>query len=386
MSRKLKLAFIIPSLNMGGAENQLVTTINKLVRLQDQVFLVVLSDQLDLLPLVNLPKAQLLLLQEPSQSTLNGKGVSQSLQSARKLTAFLKQNRIECVVAKLPMAHFVARLSFVVGKLSGYPFHLVSYYHSMQTTASPVNRFDKKMFMWINRQLSRLSDGGSICISQAVLKDVTNLVHLQAPIVIYNFAEGNLTPTRHQVMIEKEEKYWIIVPGRIERVKGQLFFIESLMNHLSLEVIYEFNIRILLVGGGSVWPAIESKIVETEWADLVKATGPVSHDDMIEYMQLADLIVIPSLSEGLGNTAIEALMLGKKVLSSDSGGLTEVIIDNKTGYTFSAGNGKELVHKLSNILDGKWTITSEDQRNFYEQHFSPVRYITQLRNYLFSIR
>lgn len=62
-----------------------------------------------------------------------------------------------------------------------------------------------------------------------------------------------------------------------------------------------------------------------------------------------DLIVVPSRSEGLGYVILEAMNLKIPVLASNSGGIIELIEDQKTGFLFQNGNERELAQKILQI-------------------------------------
>ena len=58
----------------------------------------------------------------------------------------------------------------------------------------------------------------------------------------------------------------------------------------------------------------------------------LSHGDVIEKLSESDLFLLPSVGEGISNAVLEAMALGLPVISTDCGGMSEVIIDNKTGF------------------------------------------------------
>ena len=58
----------------------------------------------------------------------------------------------------------------------------------------------------------------------------------------------------------------------------------------------------------------------------------LSHGDVIEKLSESDLFLLPSVEEGIANAVLEAMALGLPVISTDCGGMSEIIIDNKTGF------------------------------------------------------
>ena len=58
----------------------------------------------------------------------------------------------------------------------------------------------------------------------------------------------------------------------------------------------------------------------------------VSQDEVFKQMRLASALILPSLEEGIANVAIEAMAIGLPVISTDCGGMSELIEDDKSGF------------------------------------------------------
>ena len=64
----------------------------------------------------------------------------------------------------------------------------------------------------------------------------------------------------------------------------------------------------------------------------------------------ADIFVIPSLQEALGQTALEAMACGTPVVGSDAGGIPEIVRDGATGLLFPAGDPRSLAAAIEKLL------------------------------------
>jgi glycosyltransferase involved in cell wall biosynthesis len=80
----------------------------------------------------------------------------------------------------------------------------------------------------------------------------------------------------------------------------------------------------------------------------------------------ADVVAVPSLTEGLGLSAIEALSTGCPVVATDVGGLPEVITDDSLGTCLHAGDVTALVSAINQqLINGRGNATAEEKRRAY---------------------
>jgi len=84
--------------------------------------------------------------------------------------------------------------------------------------------------------------------------------------------------------------------------------------------------------------------------DAVRFTGPVPESELIELMQRATVVAIPSLYEGFSLPAVEAMACGAPLVTTDAGALPEVV-GTKAGLRVKAGDVGELTAALKLVLD-----------------------------------
>jgi D-inositol-3-phosphate glycosyltransferase len=83
----------------------------------------------------------------------------------------------------------------------------------------------------------------------------------------------------------------------------------------------------------------------------VRFLGAVEHEDLADYYDLADVFVMPSLTETFGLVALEAQALGTPVVASAVGGLTEIIADGETGTLVAARQPQAFAAAIAALLD-----------------------------------
>jgi glycosyltransferase involved in cell wall biosynthesis len=80
----------------------------------------------------------------------------------------------------------------------------------------------------------------------------------------------------------------------------------------------------------------------------VRFVGEVA--SVVEYLQAADALVLPSENEAFGLSAVEAMAVGLPVVVSDAGGLVDVVRDGVDGLRFRAGEREELQLALARLV------------------------------------
>jgi glycogen(starch) synthase len=83
----------------------------------------------------------------------------------------------------------------------------------------------------------------------------------------------------------------------------------------------------------------------------VRFTGLVPHDKILDYYSIMDVLVYPRIDARINQTVtplkpLEAMAMGKVVLASDVGGLTELVQDGVTGLLFAPGDAHDLTEKI----------------------------------------
>src|SRR5690606_29206917 len=83
-------------------------------------------------------------------------------------------------------------------------------------------------------------------------------------------------------------------------------------------------------------------------ADQVRFINGINNEELIEHYATAEIAVVPSLYEGFGLPAGEAMACGVPLICSDGGALPEVVGD--AAYLIKAGDVAELSQALRNLL------------------------------------
>ena len=90
-----------------------------------------------------------------------------------------------------------------------------------------------------------------------------------------------------------------------------------------------------------------------------------------EVMQMADVFCLPSYREGFGTSVIEASLIEKPIICSDTYGLMETIIENETGLRHQVGNINSLFMQMEKMMDENTRARfCKNGRNYVLTNFS----------------
>lgn len=82
----------------------------------------------------------------------------------------------------------------------------------------------------------------------------------------------------------------------------------------------------------------------------VKFLGFVPHAEMPPYLHISDIFIRPSLSEGFGNSFIEAMAAGIPVIATPVGGIVDFLIDGETGLFCEVNNPRSIAQKVEKLI------------------------------------
>lgn len=119
--------------------------------------------------------------------------------------------------------------------------------------------------------------------------------------------------------------------------------------HVFKNVREKIPAKLLLVGDGPERSAMESLCRQLGTCDDVRFLGKL--EQIEEVLSVADLFVMPSEKESFGLAALEAMACEVPVISSNAGGLPELVKNGHSGYTCEVGDVKDMTEKALHILD-----------------------------------
>jgi glycosyltransferase involved in cell wall biosynthesis len=130
--------------------------------------------------------------------------------------------------------------------------------------------------------------------------------------------------------------------------------------------------HLIFVGDGPLAPALHQQLVALRLIQRVTLAGYQS--EMRGFYKAIDLLVIPSLSEGLPNVLLEAMALGLPSVCTRVGAIPDILRNRETGWLVPPGDASALAGRLSKVILAKnhlQSVGAAAQESLYPR-FSPA--------------
>ncbi len=142
--------------------------------------------------------------------------------------------------------------------------------------------------------------------------------------------------------------------GRIEERKGLHRLLAACTN--LRQQGYQFSL--LIIGRGPQQAELQTYCDDHHLGDCVRWIGWVDYHQLGAYFRQADVFVFPSLEDTWGMVALEAMALGKPVLSSKWAGVSELITDGENGWICDPHHPDDLAMVMQKAIEQPELISS----------------------------
>jgi glycosyltransferase involved in cell wall biosynthesis len=235
-------------------------------------------------------------------------------------------------------AHFgtnPATVAMLCRELGGPPFSF---------TVHGPEEFDKPGLIGLGAKIERASFVAAICsygksqLYRLCDRSHWNKIHVVHCGVDAGFLKQPPTPIPSAPRL--------VCVGRLCEQKGQLLLIDAAAR-LVAEGIHP---EIVLVGDGEMRSDVDKKIAEHGLGGRVRITGWADERQVREELRNARALVLPSFAEGLPVVIMEALAMGRPVISTYVAGIPELVVNGECGWLVPAGDVDALAAAMKRAL------------------------------------
>ncbi len=266
-------------------------------------------------------------------------------------------------------AAYACKVPVIVHTFHGHVFH--SYFGKLKT----------RLFKFIERRLARKSTA-IVAISEIQKKELSDIHHICPKEKIHVIPLGfdlqkfqdNIFQKREKTRAEFkliEEDVAVAIIGRLTKIKNHAFFlgvVEKLVQQGT-------NATFFIVGDGELMQEITEKVNKLNQKYKAKIVLTSWIKDIATFNAGMDVICLTSDNEGTPVSLIEAQASNVPVITTDVGGVKDIIAEGKTGFVIKKGDLEDYVKKLGNLINNKELRTelSSNGWNFVKEKFHYTR-------------
>ena len=173
-----------------------------------------------------------------------------------------------------------------------------------------------------------------------------------------------------------------IEPKPFSKDKFNILFIGSVTDrkkpHMIIEAIqriYDKSYHLSIVGPApneKYFKELKDLIDKSDLQNQVSLIGPVDRESVKDYYSTSNLMILPSISEGLARVIFESQVAMCPVLVTDAPGMSDIVIDGQTGYVFESNNLDSLSLKIEYIKNNyeEASLVAKNAKGFILSNYS----------------
>lgn len=208
-------------------------------------------------------------------------------------------------------------LGIMIKSLTGVSLHL-SIHHQENKT------FHKILYQLAAKWFDLFS---TVSIySSEIIKSKLNISDKKIVVVFNGVEEKYSRQQKRQWLIQKlgiDGKFILLYLGSLTERKNLPFLLQVLSNCLH----YSTEFRLIICGTGNLESTLRKQVTQLNLSPYVIFTGYIAEENKIDYYNIADIFLYPSLLEGFGLSIAEAMACGVPVIASNTTSIPEVVGD-----------------------------------------------------------
>ena len=188
----------------------------------------------------------------------------------------------------------------------------------------------------------------------------------------------------YPIPIKKKREKTVLSIGRLIERKGYSYLVQAVAILKKKGVKF----KLIIIGEGHEGKLLKEKIQALDLNEEVEIISFKPKADLNYFYNLCDVFVLPSITdwkgekEGLGVVLIEAMSCKKPVIGTNSGGITDIVKDNKTGLLVTEKDPEALADAMEKLLKDKKLATrlAENGYNYVVKNLSSSKITDKVLN------
>lgn len=319
---KPRVAIVLPYFGSGGAENMVSRFAANLDLSRVEAEVICIYGQ----PLHN--KLEEAVTRHGVPIKYIGKGKGFSAGAMRRLWSELSDFKATVVHTHLSACVYCAPWVLV---------HKIKMLHTIHSTPTYELIKPKQKVMYL---MYKLGKAIPIAISNEIQSMTKNYYQLSENVeLVYNPVDVE----KYRIPHKQHNGICIINVGRLSKAKNQRLLIDAIEKIVTIGR----NVKLIILGDGPLRNDLEAYVKKQSLEQVIHLMGNV--DNAEEYYAQADIFALSSEYEGLPLVILEAMAAGLPIVSTDVGGIRDIVADN--GILIESGNKDMLVEALMKIID-----------------------------------
>jgi glycosyltransferase involved in cell wall biosynthesis len=162
--------------------------------------------------------------------------------------------------------------------------------------------------------------------------------------------------------------------GGLIKVKGWNYIVET------ANLLKKYDIEFIITGRASDLSEYNARVKELGLKNVRFYESP-SHEELMEHFSNSDIFFLPSLSEGLPNSMLEAASMELALIGSGKGGTRDIIRDGKNGYYVKSSEPEEFAEKILYLYNNpeKLRQMKKESREIVMKNFNWVNIVKDMK-------
>jgi glycosyltransferase involved in cell wall biosynthesis len=179
--------------------------------------------------------------------------------------------------------------------------------------------------------------------------------------------------------------YRLFLPGRLIEAKGQEDAVRAVFDLINT---HKCSVELVLAGyTTSDYQSYIEGIIQNEGVNSYIHIIPFL-EDIIPIFNSVDIILVCSRMEAFGRVILEAMLMNKVVVATNTGGTTEMIVDRENGLLFSPGDHEKLANQIAELINHPtlYSYLSQNAYRFAKLNFTKEKFGGEFNKMLLEIK